>query len=223
MCLGFEWRAGHEVCLKWSGTERRCGSHHAAWGPVQVRNRSEGAFVCALRVQDIPAWASTDAGMRLCPIVIGTGVNRAWIQVTRAKASGRRIPRQPLSLLVLREVRSQRARPRSPRHRRSARHLKQHFFWYQQLARDQVQRPRQVFQTTAQPKLQCDSRAQCSVCARIRANHDQRTTQSHPPCRGGVALTQNDRYFVPNEVLLRVFGVTRGVWRQRHDSCLCPG
>ena len=190
---------------------------------MQVRKRSEGAFVCALRVQGIRAWASSGARARLCPIVIGTGVNRGWIQVTRAKASARRILLQPSSLLVLRGVRSQSARPQCPRQGPSARHLKQHFFWYQQLARDQVQRPRQVFQTTAQPKLQCDSRAQCSVCARIRANHDQPTTQSHPPCRGGVALTQNDRYFVPNEVLLRVFGVTRGVWRQRHDSCLCPG
>ena len=190
---------------------------------MQVRKRSEGAFVCALRVQGIRAWSSRDARVRLCPIVFGAGVNRGWIQATRAKASGRLILLQPLSLLVLREVRSRVRALGLPRQGPSARHLKQHFFWYQQLARDQVQRLRQVFQTTAQPKLQDDSRAQRSVCARIGTNHHRPTTQSRRPCRGGVALTQIDRYFVPNEVLLRVFGVTRGVWRRRHDSCLCPG
>jgi hypothetical protein len=233
MCLRRSTRGGHVFCRRGLGTERKCGSHHAAWSPGRIRCKSEGEVVSAIEVEGeavfaekrgrIRAWPSGTTGLHLCPVVITRGVNNPASPGTRANAGSRRVGRYPAQLVASCVIARARLHLRALASAAARGHVPQHFIRYQRLARDQVAGARQVFQTHAQRIVQGDSGAPRSDGARIDAHHARGVAQSRPHRARRVALKQFHRYFVQNEVLQRSERVARPDPRRRHDSCLWSG
>jgi hypothetical protein len=233
MCLRRSTRGGHVFCRGGLGTERKCGSHHAAWSPGRIRCKSEGEVVSAIEVEGeavfaekrgrIRAWPSGTTGLWLCPVVSTRGVNDRASPGTRANAGSRGVGRYPAQLLASCVIASARLHLRALASTAVRGHLPQHFIRYQRLGRDQVAGARQVFQTRAQRIVLGASRAPRSDGTGIDAHHARGAAQSRPHRARRVALKQFHRYFVQNEVLQPSERVARPDPRRRHDSCLCSG
>jgi hypothetical protein len=231
MCLSVGAPDGHVICLKGSGTERKCGSYHAAWSPGRIREKcegevasaknQEGEVVFAGKLGVIRAWPLGPPGLRLCPIVIREGVNNSSRLRTRTPASSTRAVTYSAWLLAWRRTTRAVPRLRKPVHGAARRHLPQHFIWCQRVARDQVTGARQTFQTQTQRKLQGHWRAARIDDAHSGAHQNRGTAQSLARGTRVVALKQFHRYFVQNELLQRSDRVAWPDPRQRHDSCLC--
>jgi hypothetical protein len=233
MCLRRSAPGGHVICQRGLGTERKCGSHHAAWSAGRIRCKSEGEVMSAKEVEGeavfaekregIRAWPSGPPGQRLCPLVFAGGVNNPPTPRARANSGGRRVARYPAWLLASRATVCAWRRVCVPVRITTRRHLPQHFIRYQRLAGDQVPGARQVLHTQTQRNVQGHWRPRCINGARIGGHHACGVGQSRVDRTSHAAVKQFHRYFVQNEVLQHVERALRPDPRRRHDSCLWSG
>jgi hypothetical protein len=233
MCLRRVALGGHVICRRGLGTERKCGSHHAAWSPGRIRCKSEGEVMSAKEVEGeavlaekregIRAWPSGRPRQRLCRIVFAGGVNNPAMPLTRANSRATRVARYTAWLLASRVTACAWRRVCVPVRTTMRRHLPQHFIRYQRLARDQVPGARQSFQTQTQRNVQGTGRTRRIDGARSGGHHASSIEQSCVRRTSHVAVKQFHRYFVQNEVLQRVERAMLADPRRRHDSCLWSG